>query len=130
MLLGELVTTFGWRLRIQGDVNPRSVANFPVQANGAEMLRLACCMATEQGIRVCAPVHDALLVEGPAEKIEEVVGQTQAVMEEAGHLVLGGFGLRSDAEIVTWPDRYVDKRGELMWHTVLGIANAESDSRV
>jgi len=65
-----------------------------------------------------------------AVKISEVVAQTQAVMAEAGRLVLDGFELRSDAEIVAWPNRYVDKRGERMWHTVLGIANAESDSRV
>jgi hypothetical protein len=33
----------------------------PCGANGAEMLRLACCLATERGIEVCAPVHDAIL---------------------------------------------------------------------
>ena len=36
--------------------------NFPMQANGAEMLRLACCLATERGIEVCAPVHDAAVL--------------------------------------------------------------------
>ena len=45
---------------------PTTLRNFPMQANGAEMLRLACCLATERGIEVCAPVHDALLVEGDA----------------------------------------------------------------
>ena len=38
-----------------------------MQANGAEMLRLACCFATERGVRVCAPVHDAILIEAPGE---------------------------------------------------------------
>ena len=36
-----------------------------MQANGAEMLRLACCLATERGIEVCAPVHDAVLICAP-----------------------------------------------------------------
>ena len=73
------------RLAVQvgAAANPRSLANFPMQANGAEMLRLACCLATERGHCVCCPVHDALLVEGPADEIEDVVAETQAAMHEA-----------------------------------------------
>src|SRR5262249_5029796 len=55
LLHNEILTVFGWRLQIGSDVNARSVRNFPMQANGAEMLRLACCRATEAGVRVCAP---------------------------------------------------------------------------
>ena len=44
-----------------------------MQANGAEMLRLACCFATEEGIAVCAPVHDAILIEAPVEEIDHIV---------------------------------------------------------
>ena len=36
-----------------------------MQANGAEMLRLACCLAIERGVKVCAPVHDAILIDRP-----------------------------------------------------------------
>ena len=75
---------------------PRTLANFPMQANGAEMLRLACCLATERGVAVCAAVHDALLVEGPADKIQDVVATTQEAMTEASRVVLSGFELRSD----------------------------------
>src|SRR5262249_46361650 len=62
MLRSYLETVFGWRVHVSTDANPRSLRNFPLQANGAEMLRLACCLATERGIQVCAPVHDALLI--------------------------------------------------------------------
>ncbi len=34
------------------DPKPTSLRNFPVQANGAEMLRLACCLLTERGVAV------------------------------------------------------------------------------
>ena len=64
MLRNKLWTTFGWNIHIGDKANPRSLRNFPMQANGAEMLRLACCFAVEQGIRVCAPVHDAILIAG------------------------------------------------------------------
>ena len=50
MLLNRLHTVFGWTVRIGPDANPRSLRNFPCQANGAEMLRLACCLATERGV--------------------------------------------------------------------------------
>ena len=85
------------------------------------MLRLACCLTTSARVAVCAPVHDALLVEGPAEEIDAVVVQTQAAMREASEAVLAGFPLRTDAKVVRWPDRYSDPRGERMWKTVCGI---------
>ena len=56
MLGGPLRTVFGWTLHVGADVNPRSLRNYPMQANGAEMMRLACCLATERGIVVCCPV--------------------------------------------------------------------------
>ncbi|MFO0897586.1 MAG: DNA polymerase [Pirellulales bacterium] len=120
-LRGYLETVFGWRIRVGHDVNPRSLANFPCQANGAEMLRLACCLLTEAGVKVCAPIHDALLVEGTDAEIEAVVAKTQALMAEAGRIVLGGFELRSDAKIVRHPDRYSDPRGDESWGRIMAI---------
>jgi hypothetical protein len=92
-----------------------------MQANGAEMLRLACIKAVEAGIKICAPVHDALLIEAPVEKIEDHVRVTQVVMEDAGALVLAGFRLRSEAKIIRYPERFMDPRGQVMWDTVQGL---------
>ena len=57
-LNGLLHTVFGWPIRLGSTTNttksagnPRSLRNFPMQANGAEMLRLACCLATERDCR-------------------------------------------------------------------------------
>jgi hypothetical protein len=124
MLTGRLRTVFGWAVHVGADANPRSLRNFPMQAHGAEMLRLACCLATERGIGVCCPVHDALLVEGPAAEIEDVVTRTQRAMREASELVLPGFPLRTDAKVVRHPDRYSDERGRRMWDTVWALLNA------
>jgi hypothetical protein len=121
MLAGDLRTVFGWKVHAGPEANPRSLANFPMQANGAEMLRLACCTLTEGGTTVCAPVHDALLVEGSEGQIGEVVAGTQAAMQEASEVVLGGFPLRTEAKVVRHPDRYVDERGREMWDTVLEL---------
>jgi len=94
-----------------------------MQANGAEMLRLACCFAIERGIRVCALVHDALLIEAPLDELVDAVAATQAAMSDASAAVLDGFRLRSEAKIVRYPDRYMDERGAVMWETVQGILN-------
>jgi DNA polymerase I len=109
MLLNRLHTVFGWTVQLGPDANPRSLRNFPCQANGAEMMRLACCLVTETGVNIVAPVHDALMVEGPADAIEEIVARTQEAMAEASAVVLDGFRLRSDTSIVRWPDRGVGR---------------------
>ncbi len=121
MLYGHLHTVFGWTIHIGSKVNPRSLRNFPMQANGAEMLRLACCLATEQGVRVCAPIHDALLIEASLSDLEGVVAQTQQAMSDASAAVLSGFRLRSEAKLVRYPDRYMDERGQQMWETIWKI---------
>ena len=121
MLHGNLQTVFGWQIAAGSDANPRSLANFPCQANGAEMLRLACWRATECGILVCAPVHDAVLIEAAVDDIDEAVREMQSVMRTESERVLFGFSLRAEARIVRWPDRYVDERGVSMWQTVTSI---------
>jgi hypothetical protein len=127
MLLNHLHTVFGWTVRVGPNANPRSLRNFPCQANGAEMLRLACSLATERGVSVVAPVHDAVMIEGPADGIDEIVARTEAAMAEASEIVLAGFRLRSDAKVIRWPDRYMDDRGREFWnrlHRLLGETSA------
>ncbi len=128
MLNGKIQTVFGWTLYIAGKTKARTVANFPCQANGAEMMRLACCLATEAGIKVCCPVHDAILIEADIDEIEIAVERTKRLMAEASREVLNGFELRTDAEIVRYPDRYVDGRGKKMWDKVIQLCN-RLDSR-
>jgi hypothetical protein len=119
LFTGRLHTVFGWRLNAGPEPNCRTLRNFPHQANAAEMLRLACCLATERGLSVCVPVHDALLVEGPANTIDQVVNRTREAMAEASELVLNGFRLRTKATVIRWSERYMDGRGRAMWEHVM-----------
>jgi len=125
MATGTLITTFGWPLHVVPPINTRSLRNFPMQANGAEMLRLACCLATERGIRVCAPVHDALLIEAPATDLEQAVEGTRAAMAAASMTVLNGFRLHSSARLIRYPDSSQDERGIRMWSLVWQILNTD-----
>ncbi len=121
MLRGRLWTAFGWQIKVGPESNPRMLQNYLMQANGAEMLRLALIMATEAGIKVCAPIHDAILIEAAADEIDEVVARTQEIMAVASAIVLSGFRLRTDAAIVNYPERYRDERGEEMWRRLQEI---------
>jgi DNA polymerase I len=125
-LLGKrLWTTFGWQLHVEADPNTRSLCNFPMQANGAEMLRLACIRLVQDGVRVCAPVHDAILIEAPLTELDAAVAHTQSVMRKASAIVLDGFELSSDAKIIRAPGRCMDGRGIAMWNTVMGLLGLE-----
>lgn len=93
-----------------------------MQANGAEMLRLACCYATEAGIAVCAPVHDALLIEAPLAELDDRVAELKFFMTKASCVVLNGFEIPTSEVIVRYPDRYMDEeRGRKTWNTVMRL---------
>jgi hypothetical protein len=126
MLLGMIHTVFGWPVRVGDRANPRSLRNFPMQANGAEMLRIACCLGTERGIEICAPIHDAVLICAPLERLEDDIAGMRAAMAEASRIVLAGFELGTDVKIVCWPDRYADPRGVEMWDRVCKLVAAEA----
>jgi DNA polymerase family A len=121
MLVGVISTVFGWPVRVSNRSNPRSLRNFPMQANGAEMLRIACCLATERGIEVCAPIHDAVLICAPLERLDDDIAGMRNAMAEASRSVLAGFELATDVKVVRWPDRYADPRGTEMWNRVCSL---------
>lgn len=125
-LHGSIDTVFGWKVHTSPNSNPRFFRNFPMQANGAEMLRLACCLATERGIEVCAPVHDAVLIAAPLSGLDEDVTAMREAMREASSIVLAGFELGTDVKTVCHPNRYADSRGKEMWKRVMGLIG-ESD---
>jgi DNA polymerase-1 len=111
-------TVFGWVRWVPSDFNPRSLRNFHAQAHGAEILRLACCLGVEAGIEICAPVHDAVLICSPLERLQQDVGLMRGYMAEASRIVLAGFELQTDARLVQYPDHYSDFRGERVWKEV------------
>jgi DNA polymerase family A len=121
MLTGSLHTVFGWHVHVGDNPNPRSLRNFPMQANGAEMLRLAATFATERGVEVCALIHDAVLVGAPLERLENDIAKMRSAMAEASRIVLAGLELRTDVMRMRHPDRFCDPRGAAMWGQVMKL---------
>ena len=134
-LLGHpLETVFGWRIHFPPNcgvqINDRSILNWPMQAHGAEMMRLAVSMAIEEGLMICAPVHDALLLEAPLEEIEAQAERLGVIMGDASEIVLGaGKRCRSDIKIVRSPDRYVDDKDDGVFFAKVRKLLAEAEAR-
>jgi DNA polymerase family A len=129
VLAGSITTTFGWPQHVGANFNPRSLRNFPCQSNGAEMLRLAACFAIEQGIEVCALIHDAVLVCAPLDRLDTDVKAMRACMAKASRIVLDGFELRTDVHPVRYPDHYSDPRGTVMWDRVMRLIAAREGAK-
>jgi DNA polymerase I len=114
----EISTPLGWIMQCPSGINPRTVRNFPIQATGSEVLHVACVMAERRGIRIVAPVHDAIMAEAPIDQVDDVSVALDRVMRDAAAVVLRGYELPTEAQIIRPGERYYDDRGEEMWKTV------------
>jgi hypothetical protein len=119
MLDRKMHSVFGWPLHISTSPNKRTLYNFPMQSNGAEMLRLAAWRMCENGIIPCMLIHDGLLLE--ARNMEQVE-QAKEIMRAAGRDVCDGLeiGVDTDQELHNGA-RYRDKRpvAKKMWETMM-----------
>ena len=111
----RLQTKFGWTRHLpSGDVNFRSVGNWPVQATGAEMTRLAMVMLLDAGFEVHATVHDAVLVMIPNNNIGPGIKQAQEIMSHAAEIMIG-YPIPTDVDLFesNWKqERNKDKTGD------------------
>jgi DNA polymerase family A len=110
-----IVCTLGWSLTASGRPGEeRTFLNFPMQANGSELMRLVIIYASASGLRLIGCAHDSFLIEDTIDKIEVSVAKLQEIMRKASRDLLGGFELRADCkpdrDIVRYPDRFIDKR--------------------
>jgi hypothetical protein len=115
MLRGRLHTCLGWEVLTHPETRATSLMNFPIQAHAAEMLRWACSLATDRGLLVNCPIHDALLVEGPLDDVEGFAAAADRAMGDAASIVLDGPRLGTDSKVTRWPDRFRDDDGWETW---------------
>ena len=129
-----IVCTLGWSLAATdkpGEV--RTFLNFPMQANGAELMRLVIIRAGAAGLRLIGCAHDSFLIEDTIDNIEASVAKLQEIMRQASRDLFGGFELRADCkpsrDIVRYPDRFIDKReledGMRHWNWLMTLITEE-----
>ena len=76
----------------------RTFLNFPMQANGSELMRLVIIRAGASGLRLIGCAHDSFLIEDTIDRIEDSVAKLQAIMRQASRDLLDGFELRADCK--------------------------------
>ena len=119
MLSRRMETVFGWPLHISSSPNKRTLYNFPMQGNGAEMLRLAAWRLCEIGIVPNMLIHDGLLLEV---NDKEQIAQAIDVMKAAGRDVCNELEIGVDVDqMLEGGARYRDKRpvAKKMWETMM-----------
>ena len=121
-LMGQsLETPLGWKIQLRNDPDPndRSLLNWPMQSTDSDIMRLAACELTENGIEVCCPIHDAFLIAFPLTEEAKIIREASQIMVNASESVMGrGYACRVDAEIVRYPSRYMDERGASMFSKI------------
>ena len=117
----KMESVFGWPLYLSNSPNRRTLYNFPMQSNGAEMLRLATWRLCEAGIVPNMLIHDGILIEA---RSEEEIAATIEIMKAAGRDVCNGFeiGVGIDQRLENGA-RYCDKRpvAKKMWKTIMRV---------
>jgi DNA polymerase-1 len=122
MLGYPLRSVFGWQLHTGYAERPTTYRNWMIQSTGADMLRLAVIALVEHGLKVCAMVHDAILIEAATDNIDEAAREAQRLMAAASRAVLKGFELGTDAETFGYPDGFTDERGGRMFDLISRLA--------
>jgi hypothetical protein len=124
MLARRIESSFGWPLHLTASPNKRTLYNFPMQADGAEMLRLAAWRLCEAGIVPAMLVHDGILLEVTDREEIEIAKE---IMRQAGRDVCDGFEIGVDVDqMLIGGARYADKRlmAKKMWATIMSVLEA------
>ena len=119
MLARRIESSYGWPLTITHTPNQRALYNFPMQADGAEMLRLAAWRLCEAALVPVMLVHDGILFE-----LDESaqVEHAKEIMRAAGREVCDGLEIGVDTDqLLLGGARYADKRpvAKQMWATIM-----------
>jgi len=121
MLNRQIESVFGWPLYLSHSPNKRTLCNFPMQGNGAEMLRLAAWRLCEAGIIPNMLIHDGILLEV---RDKEQIAQAIDIMKATGRDVCNGFEIGVDVDqLLEYGARYRDNRpmAQKMWVTIIRV---------
>jgi hypothetical protein len=127
---GVIESPFGWSMVVTANTEHRALMNYPAQSAGADMMRIVTIAATEAGIAVCAPVHDAVWVMAPLKELDDTTEHMRDLMRRASIAVTDGHACRIATEhVVRYPQclgdvRDAEARGQLMWVEVNNLIDS------
>jgi DNA polymerase family A len=124
----RMESPLGWSVPVHAQTVPNFLFNFPIQSAGADILRAATTLMLDEGVRILALVHDAVLIEDSIQSIEQSVKVVQDCWRRAAASILNGLELDSDVEIVRYPETFAPKGTEEFWNLLTDLrrkANGE-----
>jgi DNA polymerase-1 len=119
LLNSRMETVFGWRRQVEAGTSLRTLQNFPAQANGGEILRLASIGIADSGLELCGTIHDAVAVEAAQADAKAVAEAVEHQMKLAGGVVLDGFELKAKPLIIQPGERWREPAGVGNWNWVV-----------
>ena len=120
----KLRTVFGWTLHITKykRLTATSYQNYPIQSNGAEIIRNAVRVLHDNNFMINATVHDAVLIEVYFENWKQFrneIKRAKELMVKAANEVIGG-DVFVDHEFIKDKGIKSDKVGKEMFIKILG----------
>jgi hypothetical protein len=118
LITGVAYTASGWSMHVMPkrdskhpnrapEINLRSIGNFPVQGTGSDILRVTCINLYRAGIRIAAPVHDAIFIRCKLAEIARVEASAKQIMIDSAEEVLQcGVPIRVDCQTTAYPEFY------------------------
>lgn len=120
-----LLTSDGWAL-FTDNLVMTSVRNFPVQATAASITRLAVIKCWENGLKVMAPLHDAVYILAADDgDIDNTVHWIEQILIECTAKILGqryeDCTIRIDTKVIRHQDTWIEEKGEKDWNKIKGF---------
>jgi hypothetical protein len=115
---GWMQTRWGWRATVYPDTRRTALLNWPIQAAGADVLRMAVLRAAAEGFAVVAVAYDAMLVSVPEAGAEARIAELQGLVEEAAELTVG-IRIRVGCQTIRPGERFLTEETLPEWEKVM-----------
>jgi hypothetical protein len=122
-----LETPLGWPLVVGPKLDLFTLRNHLIQATGGDILRAACLFAQDAGLGTIATLHDAILLEAPADRIDAEAAELADCMTRGAEHVIG-VRIPAEVEFVGRRYRLKGPHAEL-FEEVTGRLNVLSGSK-
>lgn len=117
---GYIKSLDGWTYFVDKNVRYTQLLNFPMQANGAAMMRLAVINAAKMNsFDLVCTLHDAIYANSATQNKEKTIEDVISCMDAACmELLCGVVKIRTDVSVYDEFTGYQDPRGKEMLHQV------------
>jgi len=118
VLRGYFKTVYGWRFNLTSNetVNKRTLANWPLQSHGSEILRVAIIKLDELGFEISMPVHDAVLLHMTRKNFKDMRAEIKLVQKVMADSAAQVIGKKIPVDVKIIRDQYYqDDDNQYLW---------------